>query len=100
MHESRPHKHRLVSSSIKYNLCRRARNIIPEERPIRTVGLLLDRHREFLQSVRHLVKMGVSEHASQFASESTFVAFSCKERDRLSATTTSAYEISVGMRRP
>ena len=49
--------------SIKHNLGRRARNIIPEECPIRSVRLPLDRHREFLQSVRHLVKMRVSQHA-------------------------------------
>lgn len=75
--------------SIKYNLCCRARDIVPEECPIRAMCLLLDRHREFLQSVRHLVEMRISEHASEFASESSFVVLSRKERDRFSAASTS-----------
>lgn len=56
--------------------------------------LLLDRHREFPQSVRHLVKMRISEHTSELASESSFVILSCKESDRFPTTSGSTCAVS------
>lgn len=57
------------TSSIKHDLCRTAPDIFPKERPIRTVRLLLDRHRELVaKSVRHLVEMRVPQNPSQFPS--------------------------------
>jgi hypothetical protein len=57
------HGHNYILTSVKDNFGSGTLNVIPEERPVRPMRLLLDRHREFLQSICHLVEIGFSEHA-------------------------------------
>lgn len=63
------------------------RYVVAEERPIRAMRLLLDRHREFLQSRRF--KPALAQDSCQLPCQRSLVRVTCEERDRLAALTSS-----------
>ena len=70
------------------------RDVLSIERTVRTVLPFLDRHREPSQPIG--AEPALPHHPSQFPSQSPLVLLPSEERDRLSASSPTAYEHIIG----
>lgn len=70
----------------------RRRDVVAEERAVRAMCLLLDRHRELGQSLR--LKPALPQHPRKLSRQRPFVVLAGEERDRLAALPSSTYMVA------
>lgn len=81
-----------------FRRCRRHSDVVPEERAVCAVRFLFDGHGEFLQTLR--LEAALPQHTRKLSGESTFMAVTGEERDRLAALPSAPYKnVNVNSRR-